>query len=81
MSELKLQLLKNQFLYKDDWYIKVFPAKPLFRSTMIHEVVGRGDVFAVRIKDQALTIIPGTAQILTLEDYYKQHATFPVNPA
>ena len=40
-------------------YIRVIPSKSLFKSTMIHEVVNRGDVFAIRVADSALTIISG----------------------
>jgi hypothetical protein len=47
------------FLYKDELHLRVIPVKKLFNSTMVHEVVNRGDVFAVRLHDQALTIIPG----------------------
>jgi hypothetical protein len=52
------------FYYKDNLYIRVVPAKPLFKSTMIHEVVNRGDIFAVRVRDSLLTIIPGTAEVI-----------------
>lgn len=31
---------------------------------MVHQVVNRGDVFAVRVSDQTLTIIPGKAVVL-----------------
>jgi hypothetical protein len=36
---------------------------------MVHEVVNRGDVFALRVKDQALTIVPGTAEVEHVELY------------
>ena len=51
------------FIHNDDIYIRAIPSKALFKSTMIHEVVNRGDIFAIRVKDQLLTIIPGTAQV------------------
>ena len=44
-------------------YIRAVPAKSLFRSNLIHEVITRGDVFAVSCDDNKLTIIPGTAQV------------------
>ena len=66
------------FYYNNDLYIRVIPGKNLFKSTMIHEVVNRGDIFAVRVHDSLLTIIPGTAQVEHLaeehclvEDYTK----------
>ena len=51
------------FTYKGELYIRAIPGKNLFRSTMVHEVVNRGDIFAVRVSDQSLTIIPGTSQV------------------
>lgn len=51
------------FIYNGDAYIRCIPSKPLFRSNLIHEVVNRGDVFALRVKDQVLTIVPGTAEV------------------
>lgn len=51
------------FLYKGELYIRVVPSKALFRSSLIHEVVNRGDVFAIRVSDSLLTIIPGLAQV------------------
>lgn len=51
------------FTYSDELYIRVIPAKSLFKSTMVHEVVNRGDIFAIRVSDSTLTIIPGTAQV------------------
>jgi len=58
-----MNLAMQAFLYNNDFYIRAVPGKNLFKSTMVHEVVNRGDVFAVRIRDQILTIIPGTAEV------------------
>jgi hypothetical protein len=44
-------------------YLRVIPGKKLFRSTMVHEVVNRGDIFAVRLEDSVLTIVPGKSQV------------------
>ena len=55
------------FYYNSALYIKCTPAKSLFKSTMVHEVVNRGDVFALRVSDNVLTIIPGTAQVQLIE--------------
>lgn len=59
-----------RFIYKDQEYLRVIPSKNLFRSTMVHEVVNRRDIFAVRVSDSVLTIIPGNAQVqfLTLDE-------------
>jgi hypothetical protein len=51
------------FTYKDREYIRVIPVKKLFNSTMIHEVVNRGDIFAIDLITQELTIIPGKAEV------------------
>ena len=57
------------FLYKDELYIKVIPGKRLFQSTMVHEVINRGDIFAVRISDAALTILDGNIHVEHIELY------------
>ena len=51
------------FMYNDEIYIRIIPSKRLFNSTMVHEVVNRGDVFAMRLRDQQFTIIPGLAKV------------------
>lgn len=61
MDEVIMSL--NTFIYKDELYIRLIPAKNLFRSTMVHEVVNRGDVFAMRVRDQQFTVVPGTAAV------------------
>lgn len=44
-------------------YIRIIPGKKLFQSTMIHNVVTRGDIFAMRLEDSVFTIIPGHAKV------------------
>lgn len=51
------------FYYKNQLYIRVIPSKRLFNSTMVHEVVNRGDCFGLRVEDQQLCIIPGSAEV------------------
>jgi hypothetical protein len=48
------------FLYQGQQHLRVIPGKRLFNSTMVHEVVNRGDVFAVNLETGMLTILPGT---------------------
>lgn len=55
------------FICAGELYIRCIPGKHLFRSTMVHEVVNRGDIFALRVSDQTLTIIPGTSVVEHLE--------------
>jgi len=40
--------------------MRAIPAKKLFNSTMVHEVVNRGDIFAVCMETGTLTILRGT---------------------
>lgn len=47
------------FIYKDMLFLRVHPRPALMRSTTIKETVDRGDVFAVRLANSALTIVPG----------------------
>lgn len=44
-------------------YARIVPGKKLFNSTMVHSVVNRGDIFALRLEDSVFTIIPGTARV------------------
>lgn len=53
----------NSFYYRSELYIRLIPSKALFRSTLVHEVVNRGDVFAMRVSDQQFTVVPGKAQV------------------
>jgi hypothetical protein len=46
------------FVHDFNPYIKVIPVKRLFNSTMVHEVVTRGDFFAVNLATGELTILP-----------------------
>jgi hypothetical protein len=46
------------FMYQDRPFMKVIPSKTLFRSTTIHEVVNRGDFFAVNMTTGILTVLP-----------------------
>jgi hypothetical protein len=55
------------FYYKDLLYIRLVPAKSLFNSTLVHQVVNRGDVFAMRVSDQQFTIVPGKAEVIHTE--------------
>lgn len=55
------------FIYNGELYLRCIPGKQLFRSTMVHEVVNRGDIFALRVSDQLFTVIPGKAEVEHLE--------------
>ena len=52
--------MKLKALYIDGRnYYKVIPAKKLFNSTLVHEVITRGDFFAVDLETGTLTILAG----------------------
>ena len=62
--------------YKDKFYIQVTPVKRLFNSTTVHEVVTRGDIFAVDIASKELTVLPRSA----LEKIVEMEITQLVSP-
>lgn len=45
------------FTYNNQLHLKITPAKKLFNSTLIHEVVNRGDVFALNLSTGIFTIL------------------------
>jgi hypothetical protein len=50
------------FIWKDVSYMHIIPSKTLFRSTTIHEVVTRGDIFAVNLHTGIFTVLPREAR-------------------
>lgn len=46
------------FVYNGVPYMRVTPVKRLFNSNMVHEVITRGDFFAVDLRSGLLTILP-----------------------
>lgn len=51
------------FIFKGETYIRLIPGKRMFQSTMVHEVVNRGDIFAMSIRTQEFTVIPGKSEV------------------
>ena len=49
----------HTFNHNNITYVKIIPSKKLFNSTMIHEVVTRGDIFALNLETGEFTILPG----------------------
>ena len=47
------------FIYCGKIHTRIIPRKNLFKSTMIYEVVNRGDIFALCVDDMTFTIISG----------------------
>ena len=56
-SELYVSKL-HTFVYKDAHHVKIIPCKRLFNSTTIHEVVTRGDFFALNLVTGIFTVCP-----------------------
>ena len=73
--------MKLKALYLDGRnFVKVIPAKRLFNSTMIHEVITRGDFFAVDLETGTLTILAGhllASPMNTIELTFKPTTKFP----
>lgn len=62
MSDTKpLKLIK--VIETGELFIRLTPAKNLFRSSLIHEVVNRGDVFVMSFPEGKLTILPGITPV------------------
>jgi len=59
-------------LYNGQAFIVMAPAKSLFKSSLIYEVTTRGDVFAMNIKTQVFTVIPGDADVRYFEIEIKE---------
>lgn len=55
------------FIYNGKTYLRCIPGKSLFHSTLVHEVVNRGDIFGLDIETQVFTIIKGTAAVEHIE--------------
>jgi hypothetical protein len=49
------------FTYNGDIWMHIVPSKTLFRSTTIHDVITRGDIFAVNLNTRVFTILPREA--------------------
>lgn len=54
-------LVTNTFIYENQLHTRIIPAKRLFNSTMVHEVVNRGDFFALNLDTNIFTILPNGA--------------------
>lgn len=65
------------FLHNGIPYLKVIPVKRLFNSTMVHEVVTRGDFFAVDLLTGSLTVLPNGADKSEKEKAANEIIHFP----
>jgi hypothetical protein len=69
------------FIYNGEAYIRCIPSKALFHSTIVYEVVNRGDIFAMRVADQVLTIIPGSSTVEHYEMIIYEKGFEPMAPS
>lgn len=51
------------FKHKGKIYLRITPGKKMFHSTMVHEVINRGDIFAVNMDTAIYTVIPGKDKV------------------
>ena len=51
------------FMHNGEPYMRVYPSKRLFNSTMVWEVVNRGDFFAVNMLTGVFTVLPMSALV------------------
>lgn len=51
------------FVHNNRTYLRVIPSKFMMNSTLIYDIVTRGDVLALDIEDQKLVCIKGTEQV------------------
>lgn len=58
MSTVHTHAKNPIFIYQGIPYMRVVPTKRLFNSTMVHEVVNRGDFFCVDLQTRRLTVLP-----------------------
>lgn len=72
--------IPSEFVYNNNIYFLCKPVKALFKSDMVHNVITRGDVFAVNMLTNELTVIPGTAIVEPVEyDYNYKTRTLSFN--
>lgn len=55
----------NIFIHNGAPYLRCIPAKNLVRSSLIYEVLTRGDIFAINLNTGILTVISGKAEGVT----------------
>jgi len=59
--------LGEVFLHREQPYIKLAPVKTLVRSTLVHEVVTRGDFFVAALVTGSLTVLSHSSPIELVE--------------
>lgn len=57
-SQSSVSAKSRVFVYNGIPYMRVTPVKRLFNSNMVHEVITRGDFFAVDLRSGSLTVLP-----------------------
>lgn len=55
------------FVQSGKLYIRIIPSKFMMNSTMIYDIVTRGDILAVNVSDQKIYLFKGTDQVTHVE--------------
>ena len=58
------------FVHNGNPYMRITPCKRLFNSTTIHQVVTRGDFFAVNLQTGIFTVLPQGADSLVQDSLF-----------
>jgi hypothetical protein len=58
------------FVHNGNPYMRITPCKRLFNSTTIHQVVTRGDFFAVNLQTGIFTVLPQGADALVQNELF-----------
>lgn len=67
------ELIVKGFIHAGEVYIYSYPSKALFNSNLIHDVIRRGDIFAVRVSTGNLIIFPGKTQVIKIQFPVPKH--------
>lgn len=55
---IKHPAIHRVYKFNNEFWMKISPSKRLFNSTMVYEVINRGDIFALNINTLEFTILP-----------------------
>lgn len=62
------------FSHSGKLYIRIIPSKFMMNSTMIYDMVTRGDILAIDVNDQKIYCFRGTEKVIHLEGSFSIEA-------
>lgn len=70
---LEIQLITDLkvFKYKDQWHLRIFPAKRLLNSETLYQIVTRGDIIALNLHTFRFTVVDGKSNPEHKDAYIK----------